>query len=97
MKIKLLTICLLLFTSQVFAGNAEMETACESVPGMAECKRMNGATFWVIVSSSTLNHNYQHYGSLLCHGGQTEFGVKKGYVITFWSQYQRELAKYSCF
>ena len=97
MKTKLLTICLLLFTSQAFAGKVEMERACESIPGVDECKMMNGFSFWVIMSNSSQNHNYPEYGSLLCHGGQQKFGVKKGYSITFWSRSQRELGKYRCF
>jgi hypothetical protein len=82
---------------QAFAGINDMENACESIPGMYECKSMNSSSFWVVISNSSLNHNYQSYGSMLCDGGKRNFNVNKGYSITFWNRNGGELYKYRCY
>ena len=69
---KIICTLLILIGTNVYAGNAEMEYACSSIPGMYECKRMNSSSFWVIMSNSSIIHNYQEYGSMLCNGGGFE-------------------------
>jgi hypothetical protein len=35
---------------------------------------------------------------MLCNGGQQNFGVKKGYTITFWNAYTKKpIKKFRCF
>ena len=88
---------LIIINTNAYSGTAEMEYACSSIPGMDECKRMNSSSFWVIMSNASIRHDYRNYGSMLCNGGQRNFGVSKGYSITFWSRDQRELYKYRCY
>ena len=78
-----------------FGGQQEMINACESIPGISECSRPGSSSFWVFMSTPNQPHPYNDYGSMLCNGGATKFGVPKGYSITFWNpNTKKQLAKF---
>ena len=95
---KLLLILTLIFPLNAFGGQQEMINACESIPGISECSRPGSSSFWVFMSTPNQPHPYNDYGSMLCNGGATKFGVPKGYSITFWNaNTKKQLAKFRCY
>ena len=93
----LLFLTLFLF-DKAYAGEVEFLQACSNIPGIKECGRPANSSVWVFIENSSAGHNYGSYGSLLCSGGEKNFGFSKGYSITFWDAYnQKQLYKYRCF
>jgi len=50
------------------------------------------------MSNPNAGHDFDYYGSMLCNGGQQNFGVAKGYTITFWNAYTKKpIKKFRCY
>jgi hypothetical protein len=97
---KLLAIVVLglLWSENVFAGKSEMEQAAKSIPGVADAAFQGNSSFWVVMSNPNAGHDFDYYGSMLCNGGQQNFGVAKGYTITFWNAYTKKpIKKFRCY
>ena len=98
MKKLLITLLFVFFSNISFAGQYEMEQAAKTIPGFADAASQGGSSFWVIISNPNEPHDYDYYGSMLCNGGQQNFGVKKGYTITFWNAYtEKPIKKFRCY
>ena len=99
MKKLLVTLCfLILFPSNLFAGKSEMEQAAKTTPGVADAAFQGSSSFWVVMTNPNAGHDFDYYGAMLCDGGQSRYGVAKGYVITFWNAYTKKpIKKFKCF
>ena len=50
------------------------------------------------MSNPNAGHNFDEMGYMICNGGVSNFGVKKGYTITFWNVYtKKEITKFRCY
>ena len=97
---KLLAIIVLglLFSGNAFAGKYEMEQGAKTIPGVADAAFQGSLSFWVVMSNPNAGHDFDRYGYMLCNGGQQNFGVAKGYVITFWNAYTKKpIKKFKCY
>jgi hypothetical protein len=79
---KFALIIFFLLTNFSLAGQYEMEQAAKTIPGVSDAAFQGSSSFWVVISNPNAGHDYDYYGSMLCNGGQQNFGVKKGYTIT---------------
>ena len=81
-----------------YAGKYEMEQAAKTIPGVADAAFQGSSSFWVVMSNPNSGHDFDYYGSMLCNGGQQNFGVAKGYTITFWNAYTKKpIKKFRCY
>tara|TARA_B110000196_G_C21095514_1_gene639827 strand:+ start:173 stop:520 length:348 start_codon:yes stop_codon:yes gene_type:complete len=81
-----------------YAGRLEMEKAAKTIPGIADAAFQGNASFWVVMSTPNAQHDYDRYGYMFCNGGEENFGVKKGYTITFWNAYTKKpIKKFRCY
>lgn len=75
-----------------------MIQALKSIPGVADAGWPQEISLWVFMSNPNAGHDFDQMGYLICNGGVTNFGVSKGYSITFWNLYtKKELSKFRCF
>jgi hypothetical protein len=95
---KFALIIFFLLTNFSLAGQYEMEQAAKTIPGVSDAAFQGSSSFWVVISNPNAGHDYDYYGSMLCNGGQKNFGVKKGYTITFWNAYtEKPIKKFRCY
>ena len=88
----------LLLSGNAYAGKYEMEQAAKTIPGVADAAFQGSSSFWVVMSNPNAGHDFDYYGSMLCNGGQQNFGVAKGYTITFWNAYTKKpIKKFRCY
>ena len=88
----------LLLSFNAFAGKSEMEQAAKSIPGVADAAFQGSSSFWVVFSNPNAGHDFDQFGYMLCNGGQQNFGVPKGYTITFWNAYTKKpIKKFRCY
>ena len=85
-------------TGNATAGKYEMEQAAKSIPGVADAAFQGSSSFWVVMSNPKAGHDFDYYGAMLCNGGKQNFGVAKGYTITFWNAYTKKpIKKFRCY
>ena len=95
---KFALIIFFLLTNFSLAGQYEMEQAAKTIPGVSDAAFQGSSSFWVVISNPNAGYDYDDYGSMLCNGGQQNFGVKKGYTITFWNAYtEKPIKKFRCY
>ena len=97
-KILIILIITFLFNLKAYAGKNEMVSALKEVPGVADAAWPQSISLWVVMSNPNAGHNFDQLGSMICNGGVTNFGVKKGYTITFWNFYTKKpIKKFRCY
>ena len=83
--------------SILFGGKKQMLEAALAVPGIVYAEFPQDISLWIAMDEPS-GHNYEQYGYLLCEGGQDNFGVPKGYTITFWNRYTKKaISKFRCY
>ena len=93
-----IVVLVLLLSGNAYAGKYEMEQAAKTIPGVADAAFQGSSSFWVVMSNPNAGHDFDYYGSMLCNGGQQNFGVAKGYTITFWNAYTKKpIKKFRCY
>jgi len=99
MKKFILTIFFLfIFGQNTYAGKQDMITALKGIPGVADASWAQDISLWVVMSNPNAGHNFDQMGSMICNGGVTNFGVRKGYTITFWNPYTKKpITKFRCY
>ena len=99
MKKILLSLVLGLFIfSNSNAGKQDMITALKGIPGVADASWAQDISLWVVMSNPNAGHNFDQMGSMICNGGVSNFGVRKGYTITFWNPYTKKpITKFRCY
>ena len=99
MKKFFITLILFLFiNTKLFAGKQEMITALKGIPGVADADWAQEISLWVVMSNPNAGHDFDQMGYIICNGGVSNFSVKKGYTITFWSMYTKKpITKFQCY
>ena len=98
MKKLLLLLFLTLFSFSASAGKKDMILALNDIPGIADSSWAQDISLWIVMSNPNAGHDFDYYGSMLCNGGQQNFGVAKGYTITFWNAYTKKpIKKFRCY
>jgi hypothetical protein len=50
------------------------------------------------MSNPNAGHDFDQMGYMICNGGVQNFGVAKGYTITFWNVYTKKpIKKFQCY
>ena len=97
---KLLSIIVLglLLSGNAYAGKQDMISALKGIPGVADASWAQTISLWVVMTNPNGGHNFDQMGSMICNGGVTNFGVRKGYTITFWNPYTKKpITKFRCY
>jgi hypothetical protein len=88
----------LLLSSNAYAGKQDMISALKGIPGVADASWSQSISLWIVMSDPNAGHNFDQMGSMVCNGGVSNFGVKKGYTITFWNPYTKKpITKFRCY
>ena len=97
-KIVLGLVLALLLSSNAYAGKQDMISALKGIPGVADASWSQSISLWIVMSDPNAGHNFDQMGSMVCNGGVGNFGVKKGYTITFWNPYTKKpITKFRCY
>ena len=97
-KILLITAITFMIIGNVLAGKSDMEQAAKTIPGVGDAAFQGSSSFWVVMTNPNAGHDFDYYGSMLCNGGEQNFGVSKGYTITFWNAYTKKpIHKFRCY
>ena len=95
--LSILVICSLL-GGNAYAGKQDMISALKGIPGVADASWAQTISLWVVMTNPNGGHNFDQMGSMICNGGVTNFGVRKGYTITFWNPYTKKpITKFRCY
>jgi len=86
-------------TKKVATGGREkMLEEIKGVPGVADAGWPQKESLWIFMSNPTGGHDFDRLGYTICNGAVTNFGVQKGYSITFWNPYnKKEIGKFRCY
>ena len=88
----------LLLSGNAYAGKQDMISALKGIPGVADASWSQSISLWIVMSDPNAGHNFDQMGSMVCNGGVSNFGVKKGYTITFWNPYTKKpITKFRCY
>ena len=88
----------LLWGGNTYAGKQDMISALKGIPGVADASWSQSISLWIVMSDPNAGHNFDQMGSMVCNGGVSNFGVKKGYTITFWNPYTKKpITKFRCY
>ena len=88
----------LLWSGNAYAGKQDMISALKGIPGVADASWSQSISLWIVMSDPNAGHNFDQMGSMVCNGGVSNFGVKKGYTITFWNPYTKKpITKFRCY
>ena len=88
----------LLISGNAYAGKQDMISALKGIPGVADASWAQDISLWVVMTDTNAGHNFDQMGSMICNGGVTNFGVRKGYTITFWNPYTKKpITKFRCY
>ena len=88
----------LLWSGNAYAGKQDMIAALKGIPGVADASWSQSISLWIVMSDPNAGHNFDQMGSMVCNGGVSNFGVKKGYTITFWNPYTKKpITKFRCY
>ena len=80
------------------AGKSDMEQAAKTIPGVGDAAFQGSSSFWVVMTNPNADHDFDYYGAMLCNGGEQNFGVSKGYTITFWKEKKKKpIHKFRCY
>jgi hypothetical protein len=98
MKKILFFLALILFSFNANAGKRDMIVALNDIPGIADSSWAQDISLWIVMSNPNAGHNFDEMGYTICNGGVSNFGVSKGYTITFWNAYtKKEITKFRCY
>ena len=87
-----------MFSTNVKAGRSEMISALKGIPGVADADFQQKISLWVVMSNPNAGHDFDQMGYMICNGGVQNFGVAKGYTITFWNVYTKKPIKtFQCY
>ena len=88
----------LLFSLNVYAGKQDMISALKTIPGVADASWAQDISLWVVMTNPNAGHDFDQMGYMICNGGVQNFGVPKGYTITFWNMYTKKpIKKFRCY
>jgi len=88
----------LLFGGNAHAGKKEMILGLKGIPGVADASWAQDISLWVVMTNPNAGHDFDQMGYIICNGGVTNFGVSKGYSITFWNPYTKKpITKFRCY
>jgi hypothetical protein len=88
----------LVLSGSASAGKYEMEQAAKTIPGVADAAFQGSSSFWVVISNPNAGHDYDYYGFYALQWWTTNYGVSKGYTITFWNPYTKKpITKFRCY
>jgi hypothetical protein len=97
-KIILGLVLALMWSGNAYAGKQDMISALKRIPGVADASWSQSISLWIVMSDPNAGHNFDQMGSMVCNGGVGNFGVKKGYTITFWNPYTKKpITKFRCY
>ena len=97
-KILLITALSFMIIGNALAGKSDMEQAAKTIPGVGDAAFQGSSSFWVVMTNPNADHDFDYYGAMLCNGGEQNFGVSKGYTITFWNAYTKKpIHKFRCY
>ena len=79
-------------------GKNAMVASIKDIPGVADAGWPQDISLWIFMSNPNAGHDFDRLGYTVCNGAVTNFGVQKGYSITFWNPYnKKEIGKYRCY
>jgi len=86
-------------TKKVATGGREkMVKEIKGIPGVADAGWPQKESLWIFMSNPKAGHDFDRLGYTVCNGAVANFGVKKGYSITFWNPYnKKEIGKFRCY
>jgi len=85
-------------TSKIKKGKDAMIASIKGIPGVADAGWPQNISLWIFMSNPNAGHDFNRLGYTVCNGAVSNFGVQKGYSITFWNPYsKKEIGKYRCF
>jgi hypothetical protein len=81
-----------------YSGKQDMISALKGIPGVADASWAQNISLWLVMSNPNAGHDFDKLGSIICEGGVGNFGVSKGYTITFWNPYTKKpITKFQCY
>lgn len=91
-----LSICF--FSISVSAGKQDQVNALINIDGIADAAWAQDISLWIVMENPNAGHDFEELGYMICNGSLKNFGVAKGYSITFWNLYTKEqIEKYRCY
>ena len=70
----------------------------KGIPGVADAGWPQKESLWIFMSNPKGGHDFDRLGYTICNGAVANFGVQKGYSITFWNPYnKKEIGKFRCY
>ena len=79
-------------------GKDAMVASIKDIPGVADAGWPQDISLWIFMSNPNAGHDFDRLGYTVCNGAVTNFGVEKGYSITFWNPYnKKEIGKFRCY
>ena len=86
-------------TKKVATGGREkMVEEIKGIPGGADAGWPQKESLWIFMSNPKGGHDFDRLGYTICNGAVANFGVQKGYSITFWNPYnKKEIGKFRCY
>ena len=79
-------------------GREKMLEEIKGVPGVADAGWPQKESLWIFMSNPKGGHDFDRLGYTICNGAVANFGVQKGYSITFWNPYnKKEIGKFRCY
>ena len=87
-----------LYVSNFKKGKDAMVASIKDIPGVADAGWPQDISLWIFMSNPNAGHDFDRLGYTVCNGAVTNFGVEKGYSITFWNPYnKKEIGKFRCY
>ena len=88
----------LLLSSNAYASKQDMISALKGMPMVVDAAWPQEISLWIFMSNPNVGHDFDRLGYTVCNGAVTNFGVQKGYSITFWNPYnKKQIGKYHCY
>ena len=73
----------LLLSVNAYAGKQDMISALKGMPVVVDAAWPQDISLWIFMSNPNVGHDFDRLGYTVCNGAVTNFGVQKGYSITF--------------
>lgn len=84
--------------SNLNGGKNKQIEALKQIEGVNDASWPQDISLWIVMENPNAGHDFKKLGSMVCNGSVTNFGVQKGYTITFWNLYtKKQIEKYRCY
>lgn len=79
-------------------GKNKQIKSLKQIEGINDASWPQDISLWIVMENPNAGHDFKKLGSMVCNGSVTNFGIQKGYTITFWNLYtKKQIEKYRCY